>query len=146
MRPTPKSSRAHRPGVTLIELLVTLIVSVIVVLTMTVPFMAERLFWGTGKRQTEAQRDAHLGMRAIARAARESKTFAGTTFTRPSGCTITFTNVSGQLRIQDTCRAVDDLIIRSPSEITAFSMTLVAGTTNRVLSLPFPWPNLSPPS
>jgi prepilin-type N-terminal cleavage/methylation domain-containing protein len=63
-------------GVTLVEVLITVIISSIALLAMAVPFVAERSFWATGQRQTEAQRDAQLIMRALTRVARESGSFA----------------------------------------------------------------------
>lgn len=71
----PHSELRHRScarrGVTLIELLMTIVIGSIAMLGMWPPFVAERVFWNKGKRQTEAQRDAQMGLRAIARVARE---------------------------------------------------------------------------
>ena len=63
-------------GVTLIELLLTLVISSIAFLALVVPFVAERSFWGAGRAQTEAQRDAQMALRAIARVARGSGSYA----------------------------------------------------------------------
>ena len=65
----------NRRGVTIIELLMTIIIGSIAVLAMWPPFVAERLLWNKGKRQTEAQRDAQMGLRAIARSGRESRSY-----------------------------------------------------------------------
>ena len=59
-------------GVTLIELLVTIIIGTIAMMALSVPFMSERIFWLSGDAQAESQRDAQMGLRAIARVARES--------------------------------------------------------------------------
>ena len=59
-------------GVTLIELLVTLIIAGIAFFGLAVPFFSERSFWRQGERQTEAQRDAQVGLRALARSAHGS--------------------------------------------------------------------------
>ena len=62
-------------GVTLVELLITTVIASIAMMALAIPLIAERSFWGTGKRQTEAQRDAQLAMRAIARVGREAWEF-----------------------------------------------------------------------
>ena len=62
----------NRRGVTLIEMLITVIIGSIAMLAFAVPFSAERIFWNKGKRQAEAQRDAQLALRAMARVGRES--------------------------------------------------------------------------
>ena len=61
-----------RKGVTLIELLITIIIGAIAMMALSVPFMTERIFWLGGTAQAESQRDAQMGARAIARAARQS--------------------------------------------------------------------------
>ena len=70
----------NRRGVTLIELLITVIIGSIAMLALAVPFSAERIFWLRGDTQAEAQRDAQLALRAIARVARQSTCYeiAGT--------------------------------------------------------------------
>ena len=68
------TKRAHR-GVTLVEVLITVVIASIAMMALAVPFVAERSFWGVGKRQTEAQRDAQLAMRTIARMGREGATY-----------------------------------------------------------------------
>ena len=57
-------------GVTLVELLIAVLISGIAFFALTVPFVAERTNWGEGQRQTEAQRDAEVALRAVERAAR----------------------------------------------------------------------------
>ena len=66
----------HRAGVTLIELLIAVIIGSIVMFALALPLVAERSMWGRGQRKTEAQRDAQMVMRAIARAARQSSQFS----------------------------------------------------------------------
>ncbi len=66
------SSLHNQKGVTLIEILIVAIIGAIALIALAVPFMAERRFSGLGKSQIEAQRDAQLVTRAIARIARES--------------------------------------------------------------------------
>ena len=64
--------KPRRAGVTLVELLVTLIIAGVAFFGLAVPFFSERSFWRQGERQTEAQRNAQVALRAIARRGRES--------------------------------------------------------------------------
>ena len=66
----------NRRGVTLIELLMTIIIGSIAMLPLAIPFSAERIFWNKGKQQTESQRDAQMGMRAIARVAHGAQSYS----------------------------------------------------------------------
>lgn len=75
----------NRRGVTLIELLMTIIIGSIAVLAMWPPFVAERLLWNKGKRQTEAQRDAQMALRSMARFGRESRECTCTPSSSPPG-------------------------------------------------------------
>ena len=61
-----------RRGVTLIEALITVVIGAIAMFALVPPFLAEGNLFRTGKRQTEAQRDAQMALRAMARVARES--------------------------------------------------------------------------
>jgi len=63
-------------GVTLIELLMTLIIAAIAFMALAVPFVAERAFSIAGLNQVEAQREAQMVLRAIARAGRECQQYA----------------------------------------------------------------------
>ena len=87
---------AHKQkGLTLIEFLIVAIIGVIALIALAVPFMAERRFSGLGKSQVEAQRDAQLVTRAIARIARESSFFS---FAGPAGdSTLSFTTPCGSV-------------------------------------------------
>lgn len=80
----------NRRGITLIEVLITVIIGSIAMLALTIPYSMEPLFWGQGKRQTEAQRDAHMVLRAMARVARESAGYTiaagGVTFNGAPTC------------------------------------------------------------
>ena len=64
-----------RRGVTLIEVLITIVISAIALFALVPPFLAEGSFFRKGKRQTEAQRDAQMVLRAMARVARESNDY-----------------------------------------------------------------------
>jgi type II secretory pathway pseudopilin PulG len=78
-------------GFTLTELLVTFVITAVMMTAFTAPFMAERIFWREGNQQMEAQRDAQLVLRAVARFAREA-----------NAATVT-TPASGQTQITLTC-------------------------------------------
>lgn len=127
-----------RHGVTLIEVLITLVIGSIAMFALAAPFVAERSFWGTGQRQTEAQRDAQLALRAIARAIREGSTpslapgnppDATLTFNVPCGAgvaNVTFSggpSFGGQLQMIDSCSGV--------------TSTLIDGVRSRVTDLLF---------
>ena len=75
-----------RRGVTLIELLIAIVIGSIAFFALTVPFVAERSFWASGRRQAEAQRDGQIALRAIARIVRQS-----TSCTVPGGSGPQFT-------------------------------------------------------
>ena len=104
----------NQKGVTLVEVLIVTIIGVIAFMALAVPFLSERRFSGLGKSQVEAQRDAQLVTRAIARIARESNSFtpsgvagnSGATFTRATGAAVCFEgglNFNGQLLRRSGC-------------------------------------------
>ena len=64
-----------RRGVTLIELLMAIVIGAIAMFSLAPLLIAEGNFFRKGKRQTEAQRDAQMALRAIARVARGSDNF-----------------------------------------------------------------------
>ena len=66
----------NQRGVTLIEVLMTVVIGVIAFFPLAMPFVAERGFSITGENQTEAQRDAQVVLRAMAGVARESSAYA----------------------------------------------------------------------
>ncbi len=79
----------------MLELLIAIIISSIALLAATMPFIAERVFWNTGRRQTEAQRDAQMVFRSMASFARESSSF--TTGGSSGDVTLAFTRASGNV-------------------------------------------------
>ncbi len=85
------SSVSSTRGVTLIELMMTLVIGSIAFFAVAVPFVAERSFSASGRRQTEAQRDAQLALRAMARVARQSTSYA----IAAGGAQITFSAPGG---------------------------------------------------
>src|SRR3989338_3702824 len=64
--------RMNRRGVTLIEVLMVIVISAIAMFALVPPFLAEGSLFRKGKRQTEAQRDAQMALRSMARFGRES--------------------------------------------------------------------------
>jgi prepilin-type N-terminal cleavage/methylation domain-containing protein len=104
----------NQRGVSLIELLITIIIAVIAFFPLAMPFIGERSIWGSGRRQTEAQRDAQVALRAMARKARESFEYFIDSPSNPAivkfrttaaACTVGFIgdSVTGQLLIVDEC-------------------------------------------
>ena len=111
----------NKRGVTLIEMLIALIISSIAMMALAVPLIAERAMVGSGKAQTESQRDAEVVMRAVARAARDGEAFTERIgyapngqieFSYPSstvltcfqgGPTVTFNGQDGVLLMGGTC-------------------------------------------
>ena len=78
----------NRRGVTLIEVLVTVVIGAIAMFALAAPLLAQGSFFRKGKRQTEAQRDAQVVLRAMGVAARE-----GTGYSTASG-RVDFLNTS----------------------------------------------------
>src|SRR3990167_8594413 len=86
-----KRLRSQR-GVSLIEVLMVTIIGAIALMALAVPFMGERRLWGEGQSQVQAQRDAQLVTRAIARDARASEAFVITGTAGNNRVTFTTTN------------------------------------------------------
>ncbi len=138
----------NRRGVTIIELLMALVVGAIAFFALAVPLVAERSFWGSGKRQAEAQRDAQIALRALARVARQSLSYAVTgggnqitfTFKNSSGVTTTSCFQGGQAfgnqlqRYTTACGAgsATVLIDGAKSRVTSLVITPIAPNLVRV--------------
>lgn len=124
-------------GVTLVELLITIVIGSIAFMALAVPFVAERAMNLSGQAQAEAQRDGQMVMRAIARAARESTQYNSGVFSvicaGPDGIFGTGDDVTGtrqfiqtgtQLTLQDTCTGQTITLIDGVrSRVTTFTMT-----------------------
>ena len=126
----------NRRGVTLIELLMTLIIVAVAMFALVPPFVGERAFFQSGKAQAESQRDAEMVMRAIARVARESNTYAWDagqrqlSFTVPTpstvpGCSLGGTAVfelhdNGEFHLHDCNGNTAILIDGGRSQVTHF--------------------------
>ena len=117
----------NRCGVTLVELLVTIVIGSIAMLALTVPFNTERIFWVSGKRQTEAQRDAQMALRAIARVARQGSAYA---LNAPGD--ITVTAACGTSRFQGGPAFNDQLLLSGTC--MAQPVTLIDGNRSRVVN------------
>ncbi|MBI4167504.1 MAG: type II secretion system protein [Candidatus Aenigmarchaeota archaeon] len=91
--------RGGETGFSLIELLITMIITSIAFFGLAMPFIAERSSWGSGKRLSEAQRDAQMITRAIARVARESNDYSFP-INNPGHVKITFATPCGNLSFE----------------------------------------------
>lgn len=135
-----------RRGFTLVEGLMAVIISAIALMTLAVPFLAQQRLWRQGWTQSEAQRDAQIVMRSIARSARQASAVAVSTvsgyervdLTVPSGsgnCTVTFEGGAalngGQLRKIDGCDSNTQtlLIDGVRSRVGTFSPTRLGNGT-----------------
>ncbi len=136
-------------GVTLVEFLVAFLIAGIALFGLAIPFFSERSFWRQGDRQVEAQRDAQVGLRAMARSARTSSghnlavgaSANSITFNVlcPNGVTFgtrRFTGTpggSGQFQMTDSCSGrTTTFIDGNRSEVTAFQVTAVTSQLVRV--------------
>ena len=129
----------NQQGVTLIELLIVMFLSIIALMAATTPFVGERSFWGTGSRQAEAQRSAQVVLRAIARVARQSTSFtlAANQITFTSICSSGSTNTrifktagtgNSQFQFVDNCVApalTVTLVDGAKSKVTQFTPTSI---------------------
>jgi prepilin-type N-terminal cleavage/methylation domain-containing protein len=120
-------------GFTLIEILMTLIITTIALIAVSGPFMAERRFWSNGMKKAMAQRDAHMILRAMEQSVRESEGFTVTEFgdsdtlTLTGTCAPVFTggpSLSGKLNKTD-CNGSLDLVEGARSMVTEFNVSSV---------------------
>ena len=116
----------NRSAVTLIELLITIVIGSIAMLALAVPFSAERIFWLSGRARTEAQRDAQLALRAMARVARQSACY------EIVGDQVTF---YAGARTGGNCPAatVSGCFRRSGNQFESYSGTLCTGVSPTLL-------------
>ena len=139
----------NRRAFTLIELLVTMVIGVIAMFGLAAPLVAERNFWNTGKRQTEAQRDAQTAMRAIERVAREGiacpVSGSGSVafqvpcdrfgVINPPSANVLFSSQNGQLQMTNACLGgVTSILIDGVrSRVASFISTPII--TNRLVRI-----------
>ena len=137
----------NQRGFSLLELLIAMIISSIALLGAAAPFIAERSFWASGKRQVEAQRDAQMALRSMARFARQGNGYVigGSSgnvtivFTRPSGNVCfeggpTFNN--GQLRRFDgTCGSPAPTILIDGVRSKVTQLVFTSVTTNKLVNI-----------
>lgn len=129
-------------GVTLVELLVAFLICGIAFFGLAVPFFSDRLFWMQGERQVEAQRDAQVVLRAMARSARTSSRHNLTVGASANSITFNllcsdgvtsgtrqFTGTpgsGGQLQMTDSCSGQTvTLIDGNRSQVTDWQVTAV---------------------
>ena len=116
----------NRHGVTLIELMMTMVIGAIAFFALSVPFTAERTFWGAGNRQTEAQRDAQMVLRTIARTGRQSTGYNAALARFNVACgTESYAATNGQLTLTKCAGGTVTLIDGVKSRVAAFSITPV---------------------
>ena len=125
-----------RRGVTLIEVLITIVIGAIAFFAAAMPFIAERSFWGSGNRQAEAQRDAQMAVRAMARVARESNGYTlipgGVTFHGAPTCgggDVTFEVHAGGVFHQHCGGTTSILIDGVRSKMSSFTPTQITANT-----------------
>ena len=132
----PKPPRGEEGGVTLVEMLITVVIGAIALFALAVPLVARSSFEISGNAQAEAQRDAQLGLEAMERVARASNRYTvggggnSITFTDPAGCVLSFQGgpaFGSQLLMSPGCGAAATvpLIDGNRSQVTAFAVTTV---------------------
>jgi prepilin-type N-terminal cleavage/methylation domain-containing protein len=123
-------------GVTLIELLITVVIGSITLCALAMPFIADRSFWASGRGQSEAQRDAQMVMRAIARVARESTGYtAATGFQPPVGPSRQFCLQAGQLFLADTCTNPTTSVLLIDGNRSLVTNLVIAPITNKLVRI-----------
>ena len=127
---------SHR-GVTLIEVLMTVVITSIAMFALAMPLIAEGSLFRTGKRRTEAQRDAEVALRGIARVVREGSVVVacGTdiaTFTVPCGTETFHRHPGGILERHDCNNNTTPLIDGARSQATSFVCTQVSNKLVRI--------------
>jgi len=136
-------------GVTLIELLMTIVIGSIAMFSLAPVLIAEGQLFRKGKRQTEAQRDAQMAIRAMARVARQSSayTFANLPgfgrlgLTDPlagGGCFFGFMGgpFAGQFWLVPTCDSLSNptvLIDGIRSRVVSFTVTPIVENPDRLV-------------
>ena len=140
----------NRRGVTIIELLITVLIGAIAMFALVPPFIAEENFFRKGKRQTESQRDAQMAFRAIARAARQSQAYtvvsAGPTigaisFQPPTGPALCFyggspaSSQQGRLRVGPGCESANPTVLIDGVRSRVQSFTITQVVPNRLVRI-----------
>lgn len=113
-------------GVTLIELILAMIISLIAMMATATLFVEERSLWAKGFRETEAQRDAQLVLDTIARAARQSNGYV------IAGNRITFTSTCGTQTFQTAGVSGDQFELIDNCAVPSQTLTLIDGVRSRV--------------
>jgi len=130
-------STRRRRGVTLIEVLITIVISAIALFALVPPFLAEGSFFRKGKRQTEAQRDAQMVLRAMARATREGSGYDPATnkFTVPCGLVWFERHAADGTLHQHGCLGDVPLIDGAIGRSKATSFTVTPIIANRLVQI-----------
>ena len=125
----------NQRGLTLMELMIAMIIGSIALLAFTIPFVAQRSFLVSGRRQTEAQRDAQIAFRSMALAAREGTSY----LVNPTGSAITinYTFLGCNRQFQLGGAANSQLLLIDNCAVPAQVVTLIDGIRSRVTQLVF---------
>ncbi len=119
-------------GFTFIELIITIVISAIAMMALSAPFVAERRSWLLGTAQSESQRDAQLGLRAIARKARQGG-FGSPTYTiSQGGAQFGFNTPGGGACFQGGLAFGNQLRMFSTSNCGGASTILIDGNRSQV--------------
>lgn len=117
-------------GLTLIELIMGVVISMIAMFGLALPLISGQLSSRIGFRQTEAQRDAQLVVQAIALRARESSFFASI----GSGITagLTLATPCGAWQFQRAGAAGEQLLMVDGCAVPPQTTVLIDGVRSRV--------------
>jgi Tfp pilus assembly protein PilV len=127
-------------GTTLVEVLIAVLIGAIAFYAIAVPFYTERSFTVAGRRQAEAQRQAHLIFRSMSLMARESESYSidatsgRLTFTRACGSAYFEKDNNGKFDFHDGCSANPEreLIDGTLTKVVDFTSTPVSPNLVRV--------------
>ena len=139
---TPLRRGEGQWGVTLVEMLLTILMSTMVFLSLTMLLSTAQAVRGSGENQSEAQRDASLVLGTMARIARQSRGYtislsgSKITFTSSGACSPSFQGGpafgvgGGQVQMSDGCSTPTTtlLIDGAWSRATQFQLTFVSAS------------------
>ena len=125
-------------GFTLVEMLVVVVISAISLMALSVPFVGGRVYALSGNNQAEAQRDAQMVLRAMARAGRECKQYSLPVGFPPGATNLSFDNCpvdpiypAGSRCFVGT-PSTGTMILTSPNCQTPSTKVLINGVRSKV--------------
>ena len=141
-----RSRRLRPAGASLIELLLTILMASFALLAAAVPFIGAGSFRGTGRAQTEAQRDAQMALRSLLHYARSGTQYTVTS--NPGDTTVTFnflcgTRVfeggpnfnGGTLRLVDNCQSPARTVVLIDGNRSRVNQFTASTVTTNLLAL-----------